>query len=154
METIGLVGQIYESIGDPTLELPLALTEAMKGIARISRSRGSQFVLVDRGGKVVGASVVGYEPAALESYLRDFAPEDPRRPYVDQHPGQWIPCQQMTDPKAFERSALVNELLNKTETRFVLGVSFPVGPQHTATLGVMWPVLSMVDSEDLSDSPL
>jgi DNA-binding CsgD family transcriptional regulator len=138
MKTIDLVGQIYESIGDSqVLELPLALAEAMKGIAQVSRSRGSQFGLVDRGGKVVGASVVGYEPADLESYLSNFAPEDPRRPYVDQHPGRWIPCQQTTDPKAFERSALVNELLNKTETRFCLGVSFPVGPQHTAILGVM-----------------
>ena len=138
METAELVGQIYESIGDSqVLELPLALTEAMKGMAQISRSRGSQFGLVDRGGKVVGASVVGYEPAALASYLRDFAAEDPRRPYVDQHPGQWIPCQQATDPKAFECSALVNELLNKAEARFVLAVTFPVGPQYTATLGLM-----------------
>jgi DNA-binding CsgD family transcriptional regulator len=138
METTDLVGLIYESIGDFTAaELPLALTEAMRGMAQMSQSRGCQFGLIDRGGKCVGASVVGYEPAALESYLRDFAPEDPRLPYVLQHPLRWIPCQQTTDPKAFERSALVNELLDKVEARFVLGVSFPVGPQHTASVGVM-----------------
>jgi DNA-binding CsgD family transcriptional regulator len=138
METADLVGQIYESIGDSVVgELPIAIAEPMKGIAQISGSRGSQFGIVDRSGKVVGASVVGYDPADLESYLRDFAPEDPRRPYLSQHPGQWFACQQMTDPKAFERSALVNELLNKTETRFCLGVTFPVGPQLTASLGVM-----------------
>jgi len=138
METMDLVGQIYESIGDSAVaELPLALVETMRGFAQISQSRGCQFGLIDRGGKVVGASIVGYEPADLETYLRDFPPEDPRLPYVLQHPLQWIPCQQTTDPVAFERSALVNELLNKTETRFVLGLSFPVGPQHTASLGVM-----------------
>lgn len=139
METIDLVGQIYESIGDSTVaELPLALVETMKGMAQISRSRGCQFGLIDRGGKCVGASIVGYGPADLESYLTDFAPEDPRLPYVIQHPVQWIPCQQAAgDPEAFERSALVNECLDKFGARFVLGLSFPVGPQHTATLGVM-----------------
>ncbi len=139
METeADLIGLIYESIGNSGVaELALSFAEPMKGIAKLSRSRGAQLGLIDTHGKVMGASVVGYSPAALESYLRDFAPQDPRLPYVLQHPRQWIPCQQTTDPIAFERSALVNELLDKTGTRFVLGVSFPVGPQHTATLGVM-----------------
>ena len=84
------------------------------------------------------ANVVGIDPAALQLYLKNFAAEDPRLPYYNQHPGQLFFCQQaIRDPAAFERSALVNEVLNKNDARFALLVGVPVGLEHSVSLTLM-----------------
>jgi DNA-binding CsgD family transcriptional regulator len=133
MEKADLIGEIYESIGTAD-----ALTETIKRIAQISRSRGAQFGLLDRVGTWMEANVVGVDPAALELYVKNFAATDPRLPYFNQHPGQLFFCQQaIRDPAAFERSALVNEVLNKNDARFALLVGFPVGHEHSVSLTLM-----------------
>jgi len=133
METADFIGRIYESIGDAA-----ALAETVKGIVQISRSRGAQFGLLDRAGTWIQANVVGFDPAALELYLKNYASEDPRVPYFLQSTGQFIFCRQaIRDPATFERSALVNEFLNRNEARFAMFVGFPVGPNHAVSLSLM-----------------
>jgi DNA-binding CsgD family transcriptional regulator len=133
METTKLVGQIYESIGDPE-----ALAETIRGMMQVSRSRVAQFGLLDHAGSWLQANVVEADQAVLGEYLERFASDDPRVPFLIQHPGRWIPCQQaIPDCSTFERSSLVNEFLDKHDARFALPAFFSVGPRHSAIFSFM-----------------
>ena len=133
MESASLIKQIYNSIGDNE-----SLAETVTGIARFARSRVAQYGIVDRTGTWVRSDVVGASPEILSEYLERFAAGDPRLPYFSRHPGQWIPCQRaISDPSAYDRSAFVNEFLDRHDARYALPAFIPLGPRHSAVFSFM-----------------
>jgi DNA-binding CsgD family transcriptional regulator len=133
MEAADLIGQIYESVGDPD-----AFARTLIRVAQLAHSPGAQFGLVDRAGRWVRSAVVGLDQSQLPLYVNHYAADDPRRPYFNKHPGQWIFSQQaIVDPVSFEHSALVNEFLDKNDARHAMYIAFPVGPHHSVALSLM-----------------
>ena len=128
-----LIGGIYESIGDEK-----AMDDVVTRIARIGRSRGVQFGLLDQAGQWLQASVVGFDPDALPTYLNEYAAVDPRVPAFLAHTGELVACQEcVRDSRAYERSAFVNEFLMKYEARFCLASFLRVGHSNLAVLSMM-----------------
>ena len=133
METADLVGQIYESVGDSE-----ALAATLVQITEFGDSRGTQLALIDKTGRWAMAKVVGFDPALLEAYVAHYAADDPRMAFTRRNPGLLVACHQAVgDQAAFERSPLVNELLNRDEARFAMASMIPIGPDHAAVLCLM-----------------
>jgi DNA-binding CsgD family transcriptional regulator len=128
-----LIGEIYESIGDTE-----AVGEAVMGLTRLSESRSAQFGILDGSGRWLQATVVGVDPVALDLYLNQFVGEDRRLEYCLRHQGQLYPCHHIIqDAGSWERTGLVNEVLNRYEARFALCTTFPVSPRYSAALCMM-----------------
>ena len=130
---LNLIGQIYESIGDSD-----SMADVVQSLVALTNSRCAQFGLLDRAGRWVQANEVGGDPVGLDLYVRHYAAEDPRLVYCLDHQGRLYNDKEITgDAETYERSALVNEILNKYDTRFGLCTVFPVAPNYSAGLAVM-----------------
>ncbi len=129
-----LIGQIYESVGDPA-----ALSDVMRQLVGVAGGRIGQFGLLDTRGQWLHASVVGAPGSVLQTYLDLYAENDPRLPSYLSHTGQLLPCHQTVDQALFERSALVNDFLDKMDARYCLASVTPVSPHMLAVISVMRP---------------
>ncbi len=133
METVDLVGQIYESIGDSE-----ALEKTLIQIAQFADSRATQLGVIDKMGNWPIAMMVGMDPNVLQAYIKQYAVDDPRMVFSRRNPGRLVACHQiLNDPVAFDSSSLVNDLLEKAEARFAMAAMLPIDPNHSAILCMM-----------------
>ena len=133
MDTSELIGRIYESVDDP--EAFAGTVDAMR-IA--TGSRAVQSALIETNGSWVQATLIGLDPTILKTYVDYYASDDPRMRYSLRHPGMLVPCHAaVSDESAFERSPLVNELLDKGGVRFAMATMFPVDTAHSILLCFM-----------------
>jgi DNA-binding CsgD family transcriptional regulator len=133
MDATDLIAQFYESIGDSE-----ALANTLMQLTHATRSRGTQLGVVDKTGSWNIGVVVGLAPWMLPAYIEHFAADDPRMAYSNRNPGRLAACHQIVgDETEFERSALVNELLEKNEARFAMAAMIPIDLSHSAILCLM-----------------
>ena len=123
----GLIPQIYESIGNAE-----ALARTIAQVARLTGSQGAQFGVLDGAGRWIQATIVGFDPVDLGTYVAFYMADDPRLAHWVRHPGELITGESVIpDLAVFKRSALVNEFLDKHEARFSMGSVIPAGGTHS-----------------------
>ncbi|GGP20562.1 helix-turn-helix transcriptional regulator [Silvimonas iriomotensis] len=121
-----------ESIGDMA-----GWTDTLNEVRLQLNSRGLQFGLTSGIGFGASSRVIGFDPADLAVYMNHYAATDPRIPFIARHPGQIVICNQHVDTKQFERSALVNDFLDKHDARHAMAVALPLGDRCSVTLSAM-----------------
>ena len=130
-----LIVRIYESVGDQA-----ALEEIIGQITLALDSRGAHFGVIDPHRRWHRSLVVGAEERIQTEYLEYYAAEDPRLPYCLAHPGVAVPDHvSVSDVAGYERTSLVNELLDKNEARFSANTIFPVGSGFLGALAFFKP---------------
>ena len=129
METTDLIGQIYESVGDSE-----ALTETLLHIGQLTESRATQLGVIDKTGSWAIATIVGLDQAVLDAYVKDYAADDPRMAWSMRNPGRLAACHQIIDRAMLDRSALMNDLLEKHEARFAMAALLPIDSRYSALI--------------------
>ena len=126
------IAQVYDASVDDSL-WPLALVR----IGELADCAGASLQLHSaRNGRLVFASVGGFEPEMMDEYSRHYVSVDIRLQAALAGPrNELVDIEDLLDPEEYRRSAVFNEFFGRHDLGRALGGVFTVDENHYAAIG-------------------